>query len=133
MIYCSYNLLDVFRAFICPSTGARDFSCVITAYGVQYLGWWRSAVMCRQVGYGSGMREKHGITSCCPEPDRRLPATLHTICGNNASIVSDCCWWVYKNPKHVEQISAINPSVASSWFPSLRIYNDARSNTHQIL
>ena len=30
-------------------------------------------------------------------------------------------WWAYKCPKHVEQIvSAINHSVASSWFSSLR-------------
>jgi hypothetical protein len=39
-----------------------------------------------------------------------------------------------QGPKHVEQImSAINHSVASSWFFSPRIYNDARTNTHQIL
>ena len=51
------------------------------------------------------------------------PATkaLHTICGNNTSIVSSSCWWAYKWPKHVEQfISAIENSVASSWFSSLR-------------
>ena len=42
-------------------------------------------------------------------------------------------WWAYKCPKHVEQIiSAISHSVASSWFYSLRIYNDARTNKHQI-
>jgi len=41
-------------------------------------------------------------------------------------------WWAYKCPKHVEQLkSAINHSVASSWFSSLRIYNNARTNTHQ--
>jgi hypothetical protein len=37
-------------------------------------------------------------------------------------------------PKHVEQIiSAINHSVASSWFSSLRMYYDAQTNIHQIL
>jgi len=30
-------------------------------------------------------------------------------------------------------ISAINHSVASTWFSSLRLYYDARTNIHQIL
>jgi len=45
---------------------------------------------------------------------------LRTICGFNTSIVSSSWWWAYKCVKHVEQItSAINHSVASSWFSSL--------------
>jgi len=39
--YCSYNLLIMFRKLICPSSGARDFTCFITAYGVQCLSCWR--------------------------------------------------------------------------------------------
>jgi len=65
-----------------------------------------------------------GYIACCPAPDRRPPATkeLHTICGNNTSTVSSSWWWVYKCPKHVEQITnAITHSVASSWVSSLRI------------
>jgi len=72
-----------------------------------------------------------GRISCCPAPDRRPPATkaLHIICGNNTSIVSSSWWWAYKCPKHVEQItSAINHSVTSSWFSSLLVYKDARTN-----
>jgi len=56
--------------------------------------------------------------------DRWPPATkaLHTTCGNNTSIVSSSWCWAYKCLKHVEQIiSAINRSVASSWFSSLCI------------
>jgi len=34
MIYCTYNLLNMFRALTCPSSGARDYTCVIIAYGV---------------------------------------------------------------------------------------------------
>ena len=26
MLYCTYNLLNVFRALICPSSGARDYT-----------------------------------------------------------------------------------------------------------
>ena len=66
-----------------------------------------------------------GRIACCSAPNSRPPATkaLHTICGNNASIVSSYWWWAYKYPKHVEQtISTIQHSVASSWFSSLRSY-----------
>ena len=31
--YCTYNLLNMFRALICPSSGARDYNYVIAAYG----------------------------------------------------------------------------------------------------
>jgi len=60
--------------------------------------------------------------------------TLHTICGNNTSVVSSSWWWAYKCPKHVEQItSAINHSVVSSSFSSRHIYNNAQTNIHQSL
>ena len=121
MLYCTYNLLNMFRALICPSSGARA------------------------AGYASGMREivrlesqnfpHPGRIACCSVPNRRPPATsaLHTKCGNNTSIVSNSWWWAYKCPKHVEQIiSAIKHSVASSWFSSLRLYYDARTNIHRI-
>jgi len=58
-------------------------------------------------------------------PNSRPPATkaLHTMFCKNTSIVSRSWWWAYKCPKHAEQItSAINHSLASSWFSSLRIY-----------
>ena len=60
-------------------------------------------------------------------------AALHTICGNNTSIVLSFWWWAYKCPKHADQIiNAIKHSVTSSWFSSLRLYNDARTNIHQM-
>ena len=47
-----------------------------------------------------------GRIASCSAPNSRPPATkaLHTICGNNTSIVSSSWRWVYKCPKHVEQI-----------------------------
>jgi len=36
-LYCTYNMLNMFRALLFPSSGARDYMCVITAYGVQSL------------------------------------------------------------------------------------------------
>ena len=64
------------------------------------------------------------IIACCPAPDHRPPATkaLHTICGNNTTLVSSSWWWPCKCPKHFEQIiSAIQHAVAYSWFYSLRL------------
>ena len=113
----------MFRTLICPSSGARDYTYVIAAYGVQCLGCWWSAVRSRAAG-------------CCSTPNSRIPATkaLHTICGNNTSIVSSSWWWAYECPKHVEQIIiAIKHSVASSWFSSLRLSYDARTKIHQVL
>ena len=75
----------------------------------------------RDVGRCSSSFSHPGRTA----PDRRPPVTkvLHTMCGNNTSIVSSSWWWACKCPKHVEQItSAINHSAASRWFSSLRIY-----------
>jgi len=31
---CTYNLFNMFRAHICPSSGARDYTYIIAAYGV---------------------------------------------------------------------------------------------------
>ena len=74
--------------------------------------------------------------ACCSAPSSRPPTTkaLHTISGNNTSIVSSSWWWAFKCPKHVEQItSAINHSVASSWFSSLRMYNVIIRNAINLL
>jgi hypothetical protein len=57
MLYCTYNMLNMFRAILCPSSGARDHMCVITAYGVQCLGCWLSGVRCRAAGYVSRKRD----------------------------------------------------------------------------
>ena len=29
MVYCTYNMLNMFRALLCPSSGARDYMCVL--------------------------------------------------------------------------------------------------------
>ena len=114
MVYCTYNMLNMFRALLCSSSGARDYMHVITAYGVQDE---RCRTTCNI--------PHTGRIACCPVPDLRQPATkaLHTIGGNNTHIVSSSWWWAYKCPKHVEHIaSAISHSVASSWFFFLYAY-----------
>ena len=39
-------MLNMFRALLCPSSRARDYVCVINAYGMQCLGG------CRRSGAG---------------------------------------------------------------------------------
>jgi hypothetical protein len=59
-----------------------------------------------------------GRIVCYSARNSRPPATkaLHTICGNNTSIVSNSWWWAYNCSKHVEQIiSPIKHSVTSSY------------------
>jgi len=76
-----------------------------------------------------------GRIPCCSAPNSRPPTTktLHTMCGNNTSIVSNSWWWAYKCAKHVEEIlSTTQHSVASRWFSSPRLYNEARTDIHQI-
>ena len=57
MVYCTYNMLNMFRALLCPSSGAREYMCVITAYGVQCL-----VAGCRRSGAGQpAMRSEWGM------------------------------------------------------------------------
>ena len=57
MVYCTYNMLNTFRTHSCPTSVARDYMCVITAYGVQRLGCWLLEVTCKSAGYASEMRD----------------------------------------------------------------------------
>ena len=136
MVYCTFNMLNMFRELLCPSSGAREFICVITAYGVPCL-----VAGCRGSGAGQqamrpGRGMLHGSVVQYPYswthsllPGTWPPTTSnqarHTIGGSKTRIVSSSWWWAQKCPKHVEHIkSAINHSVASScfFFSSLRVF-----------
>ena len=57
MLYCAYDTLNMFRALLCSSSGALDYICVITAYGVQCL-----VAGCRGSGAGQqGVRLGRGM------------------------------------------------------------------------
>ena len=57
MFYCTYDMLNMFRALLCPSSGALDYMCVIAAYGVQCL-----AAGCRGSGAGQqAIRPEKGM------------------------------------------------------------------------
>ena len=66
MVYCTYNMLNMFRALLSTSSGARDYMCVITAYGVRCLRCWLLEVRCRTAGYAFGMRDVTRATSLIP-------------------------------------------------------------------
>jgi len=111
---------------MCSSPGGQN--CIIQHLASSYSAGGRpvhrTTTVMRQ-GWGK-LSESHnfphpGRITCCSAPNSRPPPNkaLHTICGNNTSIVSSSWWWAYKWPKHVEQIiSAIKHWVASSWFSS---------------
>ena len=73
MLYCIYDTLNMFRALLCPSSGALDYTFVIAAYGVQCLaaGCRGSRAGQKGVNPGRGMLPKCNIplpwrTTCCP-------------------------------------------------------------------
>ena len=75
MLYCVYDTLDMFRALLCPSSGALDYMYAIAAYGVQCL-----AAGCRCQVQGSKVcvqEEGCCTTESCNIPDPRQPATKH--------------------------------------------------------
>ena len=87
MVYCTYNMLSMFRVLLFPSSGVRDYMCVISAYGVRCRGCWRS-------GAGQpAMRQRWGML--IETSNLRQPATKasRTLGGNNTHIVSSSWWW----------------------------------------
>ena len=58
MLYCTYDTLNMFRALLCPSSGAQDYMYAIAAYGVQCL-----AAGCR--GQMQGSRVCVQEEGCC--------------------------------------------------------------------
>jgi hypothetical protein len=98
MIYCSYELLYMFRALIYPSSGTW----VYTSSNVRWV------VL------------KDASALHLPADHQHL---WHHSPHIRTGIVSSSWWWAYECPKHVEQlIRIINHQVTSSWFFLLHIY-----------
>jgi len=79
MLYCPYDMLNMFRALPCTSSGALYYMCVIAAYGVQ---------CCKGESRAASLfLDAH---PACPAPDLRQPATkvctvFHTHLDNTLS------------------------------------------------
>jgi len=71
MVYCTYSMLKMFRALLCPSSGARDYTCmcVVTAYGVQCLvaGCRGSDKGQKAMRPGRGMLQDSSFLNCAHE------------------------------------------------------------------
>jgi len=69
----------MFRALLCPSSGARDYMCVITAYGVQRLVAGCRGSDAEQQAVSSGRGMLHDCRTCgrallwCKDPLTLIP------------------------------------------------------------
>ena len=82
--------------------------------------------------YASEMREVVRPPSSRTHSHYQQPRHHTPYAVINTSIASSSRWWACMWPKQVQQIiNAINHSVASSWFCSLCLNNDALTNIHQ--
>ena len=56
--YCrSYCFLNMFRASLCPSSGAQEYYTVFAACGVSCCGFFKQLVWCGAEGYASGLQD----------------------------------------------------------------------------
>ena len=70
MVYCTYDMLNMFRKLLRPSSGARDYMCVFVAYGV-----WCLVACCQGSGAGQqAMRPERGMLQV-----QHPSSTLRTI------------------------------------------------------
>ena len=91
-------MLKMFWALLYLSSGARDYMCVIAAYGVRCVVCWLLEVRYRAAVYAFGRRVivrlessniPHSVRIAgCPAPNLQQPATKasHTIGSNNTHI-----------------------------------------------
>ena len=54
MVYCTCNMLNMFRALLCPSSGARDYMCYYRLWRAMP---WLLEVRCRAAGYACGVTD----------------------------------------------------------------------------
>jgi hypothetical protein len=117
MFYWPCNLLYMFWALICPSSGARDYTFSYNMWRVvPWLLVVGGQVQCSRICVLDAYPVTLHLSADHQQPRHYTP---HVV---TKSIVSSSWWWAYKCPKHVEQItSSINHWVASSWFCSPHI------------
>ena len=89
MLYCTHDTLNVFRVLLCPSSGARDYMCVIYRLWCAVLGCWLSGVRCRTAGWESRKRDAARRSRAASlfldsqpaalylAPDNQQPSTAH--------------------------------------------------------
>jgi hypothetical protein len=137
MLYCTYDMLNMFQALLCPSSGALDYMCILAAYGVQCL-----VAGCR--GQVQGSRVCIQEEGCCmswvskavrkllPSASCTKPLAHHTS-GNQspASPYKDLCSIPRTAcARFVVDIVVIRQAVLSKfWFSTLHYYLNNASYT----
>ena len=128
--YCrSYCLLNMFRAPVCPSSGAQEYYTVVAACGISCCGFSSS---------WSGVELRVMCPVCRMLLAQHVSGTTMPIIRSSRVLYSGCCLWYFVlwfsncwsdvelrvcsilqtlSPKHVKQAirSAIKTSVTSSW------------------
>jgi len=56
MVYYTYNMFNMFRTLLCPSSGTRDCMCYYSLW-CAVLGCWLSGIRCRAAGCESRNRD----------------------------------------------------------------------------
>jgi len=104
---CSYCLLNMFLAPLCPSSGTQEYYTVVAACGILCCGFQVAGMVW---SWGLCVR----FAGCC---SNLKTAAWNTTGSNHCIILLSSWWWAQWCPKHVEQAirSAIKTSVASSW------------------
>ena len=99
IIYCTYNMFKMFRAILCPSSGARYYIVLLPPMVCDAFvaGCWRSGAEQQAVCPGRGTLQHpsswtHSLLPCTWPPTTNNQA-LHAIGGNNTHIVSSSWWW----------------------------------------
>ena len=110
LFYYTYDILNMFRALLFPSSGDHDYS-AITTLAVRLLGCTWLEIRCRQTGQVSGLQ----AIICSPET---YPAYLYLTSNQQqpknrtahvviSTIVVSSWWWAQHCPKHVELLKSV--------------------------
>ena len=122
--YCrSHCLLNMFRASLCPSSGAQEYYTVVAACGISCCGFSSSwsgvelrvmCLVCRMLQHPANRTHNPQLHT---RPATWKTTARNTTRSNHCIMLLSSWWWAYWCPKHVDQAirSAIKTSVASRW------------------
>ena len=74
MVYCTYNMLNMFRTLLCPSSGARDYVCCYRLWCAVLGCWWSEAV-----GHVSRKRDVARTLKCPKHVEHTISAINHSV------------------------------------------------------
>ena len=113
----------MFRAPLCPSSGAQEYytgGCCLWYFVLWFSSSWSGVELrvmcpvCRMLQHPANRTHNHQLHT---RPATWKTTAQNTTRSNHCIILLSSWWWAWWCPKHVEQAirSAIKTSVASSW------------------